>query len=107
MKLFRGSLEGCLKGREVVLEVDLTVKLNRQPLRPIEFHWRDAVEWEISLQIKDGILVKVDDLSGPTPWVLNLVIFPKDTDSGIKPKIRLTCDSRLVNKAIKPTRYPS
>ena len=85
--------------------MDPEVQPKRQPLRPISFHLRDAVEKEINQQVRDGILVKVDETSGPTPWVSNLVVVSKQTLPELK--VRLTCDSKLVNKAIKRTRYPS
>ena len=39
--------------------------------------------------------------SGPTPWVSNLVIIRKENGS-----VRLTCDSKTLNKATRRTRYP-
>ena len=59
--LFRGKL-GCLKGREVVPELDPTVKPKRQPLRPIAFHWRDAVEEEIIYYILLGKVAIFENL---------------------------------------------
>lgn len=44
--LFSGKV-GCIKGRKIHIEVDPTVTPKRQPLRPIAFAWRDAVEEEI------------------------------------------------------------
>ena len=42
-RLFSGKL-GCIKGYKVKLNVDETLKPIKQPLRPIAFHYRDAVE---------------------------------------------------------------
>ena len=42
-RLFSGKL-GCIKGFKVKLNVDETLKPIKQPLRPIAFHYRDAVE---------------------------------------------------------------
>jgi len=76
-KLFSGKL-GCLKGVCVKLDVDETVKPTRQPQRPVAFHLRDVVAKELEEQIECGILERVDQTSGPTPWVSNMVIIPKD-----------------------------
>ena len=72
-----------------------------------------------------GILEPLDQSKGPTPWVSNLVVVPKErpvsnaklgasrpvSANGMEPEyelaIRLICDSKAVNKAIKRTRYPS
>ncbi len=121
-ELFSGKL-GCLKGVSVKLDIDPTIRPTRQPQRPIAFHLRDAVEKELLKQVEQGILEPVDENSGPTPWVTNLVIVPKDrairnskcgpsrmVDPSSKSctfEVRLTCDSRIQNKAIRRTRYPS
>ena len=122
-KLFSDKL-GCMTGVEVKLDIDKSVKPCRQPQRPIAFHLRDSVEAELLKQVEEGILERVDHTSGPTPWVSNLVIVPKDrairnakggvTKPAGDPKdppatfpIRLTCDSRAMNKAVRRTRYPS
>ena len=121
-KLFSGEL-GCMKDIEVKLDIDPSVRPTRQPQRPIAFHLRDAVEKELLKQIDQGILERVDARSGPTPWVANLVIVPKDravrnsksvssrpiknAPADLTLGVRLTCDSRAQNKAIRRTRYPS
>ena len=48
--LFSGKL-GCIKDHEVTLAVDPEVKPVKQPLRPIAFHHRDAVEKELEKQV--------------------------------------------------------
>lgn len=67
-----------------------------------------------------GVIERVDEKSGPKSWVSNLVVVPKDDErkrpsiesskqSSREPKeieVRLTCDSRLLNKALKRKRYP-
>lgn len=67
-------------------------------MRPVPFHLREAKE--LLEQFKDGILERVE--SGPTIWVSNLVIIRKENGS-----VRLTCDSKALNKALRRTRYPS
>ena len=73
----------------------------------------DVVEKELLEQIKMGILERVDQRSGPTPWVFNMVIVPKDkpVDDQGRPtphkSVQITVDSKAVNKCIRRTRYPS
>lgn len=102
-KLF-GDTMGMITGVEIVLEVDPNIKPIKQKLRPIAFHLRTMVEEEIKTQVMEGILERVDENSEPTEWISNLVIVPKSTGQDFK--IRITSDSRAVNKAIKRTRFP-
>ena len=117
--LFSGKL-GCVKEVEIKLEIDPSVKPVRQPQRPIAIHLREAVERELERPQEADVLERVDSNHGPTSWVSNLVIVPKDkpvqsvasitstkTSSSQLPEVRLTCDSRALNKAIKRTRYPT
>jgi hypothetical protein len=112
--LFSGKL-GCAKGVSVKLEVDPNVRPVRQPLRSIAFNLRKAVGRELMKQVEQGILEQVTSKSGPTPWIANLVVVPKDkrayanwvskrTDYELD--VRLTCDSKQLNKALLRTRYP-
>lgn len=102
-KLFSDSM-GLITGVEIKLETDPNIKPIKQKLRPIAFHLRPLVEAELKAQVKEDILERVDENSGPTEWISNLVIVPKST--GPEMKIRLTSDSRAVNKAIRRTRFP-
>ena len=127
---FSGRL-GCIKDHQVVLEVDPTVRPVAQKLRPIAFHLRDVVSTELDAQVKEGILERVDKSMGPTPWISNLVVVPKGpqrSNVAIVPvndplvmwkprrasqtivptplKVRLTCDSKQLNKAVLRQRYP-
>lgn len=95
--LFSGKM-GKVSGVEIKLEVDPMVKPVKQKLRPIAFHLRNAVEAELKQQVEEDILERLDENSGPTEWVSNLVIVPKSTSPELK--IRITSDSRAVNKAI-------
>ena len=112
-KLFSGKL-GCAIDTEIKLEVDKTVKPVKQPLRPIAFHYREAVEKELDKQVAEGILEKVEFGSKPITWISNLVVVPKDKavskqSKNLRPSdlsVRLTCDARPVNKALIRTRYP-
>ena len=109
-RFFSGKL-GCIKGVEVKLDEDKTVKSVKQPLRPIAFYYRDAVEKKLEKQVREDILERVDVQRNPITLISNLVIVPKDRKPGAsngkisKPNqpeteqqyefaIRLTCDSR-------------
>ena len=112
-----------MKDIEVKLDIDPSVRPTRQPQRPIAFHLRDAVEKELLKQIDQGILERVDARSGPTPWIGNFVIVPKDrtvrnsksvssrpitnAPADLTLGVRLTCDSKAQNKEIRRTRYQS
>ena len=112
--LFSGKL-GCAKDINVKLDVDPNVRPVRQPQRPVAFHLRDAVGRELDKQVEQGILEPIDSRSGPTPLVSNLVVMPKDKTAHANwtnkrteytLEIRLTCDSKALNKAIRRTRFP-
>ena len=113
---------GCIKNVEITLDVDPDIKPVRQPQRPVAIHLRDAVERELKAQVAEDIMEQIDSTSGPTLWVANLVVVPKGKPTGRakcgssrmngkNPEesiidVRLTCDSRAQNKAIRRTRYP-
>lgn len=103
-ELFSGKM-GKITGVQLKLEIDKSVRPVKQKLRPIAFHLRDLVEKELKLQVEEDILERLDENSGPTEWISNLVIVPKSTFPELK--IRLTSDSRAVNKAILRTRFPT
>jgi hypothetical protein len=119
--LFSGTL-GCLKDVRVQLHLDPEVKPVRQKLRPLPFHLREAVSKEIKKQIELGILERVTDDMGPTPWVSNIVPVLKDKEVKLgrdgkpsperpqaetTPDVRITVDNRAQNKAIRRTHYPT
>ena len=60
---------------------------------------RDIVDTEIKRMIADDIIEPVP--SEPTPWLLPALILPKKDGT-----IRIVCDARAANKAIKRFRYP-
>ena len=120
-KLFSGVL-GCVKDVRVHLDLDPDVKPVRQKLRPLPFHLRDVVSKEIKKQLDLGILERVTDDMGPTPWVSNIVPVLKDKEVRLgrdgmpitvrpqhepAPEVRITVDNRCQNKAIRRTHYPS
>ena len=118
--LFSGKM-GCIKNFEVDLDVDQDARPVRQAQRPVPFHLHEAVEKELMHQVEQGILERVDETSGPTPWVSNLVVVPKDKNarnaktSTSSPQnlgeqytleVRLTCDCKAFNKELRRTKYP-
>ena len=113
--LFSDNL-GCLVKYTVRLDVEPDVNPVRQPQRPVPFNLREQVGAEIMKQVEQGIIERVDRDSGPTPLVSNLVIVPKERpvnqDGGAAsqnavPDIRITCDSRAMNNAIRRTKFPT
>ena len=57
--------------------VDPEVEPVKQPLRPIAFHYQDAVEKELEKQVADDILERVDSRTKPPILSSSLVIIPK------------------------------
>ena len=105
--LFSGKL-GRLKNTRVRFNVNPEIVPVRQAQRPIAFHLRDPTIRELEKQVDMGILEKVTPDMGPTPWVSNLVVVPKNKSSpNEQTEIRLTADSRQMNQAIKRTRFPT
>ena len=92
-------------------------------MRPIEFHYRNAVEKELEKQVAEEILEKFDTKTSPITWISNLVIVlkyrkPVQASNGKMSKpmqgnsekqyelaVRLTCNSRPMNKALRRTRF--
>jgi hypothetical protein len=95
------------------LDIDPNIKPVKQKLRPVAIHLQDAVRKELEKQVQEGILEKVDSSMGPTPWISNLVVVPKGTKKidintpTDQFEVRLTCDARPLNKAIRRTRHPT
>ena len=105
---------GCLKGYEVKLEVDETVKPVRQAQRPVPFHIRGAVEREIGRLVQEGVLELIDHTKPPPKYISNIVVVPKGDgkkfatkDGEVIGEVRITADGRALNKAIIRTKYPS
>ena len=130
---FSGKL-GRIKGYKAKIDLDPNIRPVAQKLRTVAFHLRDAVDIELDVQEKEDILEPVNPSMGPTEWISNLVVIPKgqpkksvrmvmktDAFSNWNPrrptytleaqeptvlKVRLTCDSKSLNKAVKRQRYP-
>ena len=95
-KLFEGI--GLLKNFRAKYHIDETVKPVAEPQRPVPFHlrskWKDAID---KLEAQDLI----EPHSGPSPWVSNMYLAPKDDGS-----LRATLDMRKPNTAIKRCETP-
>ena len=96
MKEFSQQFEGLgkLKGKQLKLHIDKTVKATALRHRRVQFHLRPKVEEELGKLEALGVIEKV---TGPTPWVSPLVIAPKPKQPGA---VRLCVDMRLPNKAV-------
>ena len=95
-QLFKGV--GKLEDYQVNFHIDSAVRPVCQPARPIPFHLRKKFVTEIEEMERQGI---IEEHTGPSPWVSNVVLAPKDDGS-----VRVTVDLREPNKAIKPTHTP-
>ena len=93
---FQGT--GKLKDFQLKLHIDETVTPVAQTSRQIPFKMRKQVEQKIDELEKCDFIEKV---TGPTPWVSNLVPVPKKNND-----IRLAVDMRQAKKAILRERYP-
>ena len=89
---------GVLKDHVVKFHVDESVKPKYQPARPIPFHLREKFMTELGKMEEAGI---IEEHTGPSPWVSNVVLSPKDDGD-----IRITVDLREPNKAMMPNRSP-
>ncbi|XP_069782085.1 UPF0462 protein C4orf33 homolog isoform X1 [Narcine bancroftii] len=89
---------GKLKGRQLKLVVDETVKPKAQPMRRTPFGLHGKVKAKIKELIEQDILEPVEH---STQWVSPVVIVPKP-----KGDIRLCVDMRMANEAIIRERHP-
>ena len=94
--LFNGI--GVLKGHKVKFHTDDTVTPRSQQARPIPFHLREKFLSELGKMEESGI---IEEHTGPSPWVSNVVLSPKDDGD-----IRITIDLREPNKALMPNHSP-
>ena len=89
---------GKLKDYQLKIHVDPEVTPVAQPQRRVPFHVRTDVEKKLEeLQMLDII----EDVEGPTPWVLPLVAVPKSNGD-----VRVCVDMRQANEAVIRERHP-
>ena len=118
--LFSGKL-GCAKGIKIKLDIDPNARKVRQALRPIPMLVRPIVESEIWAHVDNGIMSPYVRSMGPTSWIANLVIVPKETVRNVKcgssrpirpqdaeppAAVRIMVDNRPQNPYIQRTRFP-
>ena len=96
-ELFDGV--GLLKGYELKLNIDDSVKQVAQPVRRIPFGVREKVERKLDELLESGIIEEVPE--GPTGWVSPLVVVPKPDGD-----VRICVDMRRANQAIIRERQP-
>ena len=90
---------GKLKGFQVELHIDKSIKPITQPHRRIPFHIRKKVEQELQYLKENDIIEKVE---GPTPWIFSIVAAPKPKQPD---KVRLCVDMRQANRTIQRERH--
>ena len=90
-ELFNG--EGLLKGYELTLNVDTSVKPVSQPVRRIPFGEREKVEKTLDELVACGIIEQVPE--GPASWVSPLVVVPKPDSN-----VRICVNMKRANQAI-------
>ena len=69
-----------------------------KPPRVHQYHLQSSLDSESDKLEKAGI---VEDHKGPSPWISNLILAPKDNGT-----VRVVLDMRERNKAIKSTGLP-
>ncbi|CAF1014506.1 unnamed protein product [Brachionus calyciflorus] len=92
---------GKIKGIQIKLHIDTTIKPVQVPHRRIPFYLREKVESEIKRMLDLDI---IEPVSGPTPWVSPIIVVPKP---GQPDKIRICKDARMANQAIQRERHVS
>ena len=95
--LFTGV--GLLKGYELKLHIDESVKPVAQPVRRIPFGLREKVDKKLDQLLELDIIEEVPD--GPSGWISPLVVVPKGDGD-----IRVCVDMRRANEAIIRERHP-
>ena len=91
---------GKLKGKQIQLSIDQSVKPVAQQQRRVPFHLREKVEMEFKSLESQDIIEKVPE-SEHTDWVSPIVVVPKKEG-----KIRICVDMRAANTAVKRIRHP-
>ena len=89
---------GKLKGFQVKLHIDESVKPDVQKLRPPPKGLMDKMEQKLEELVECDITEPVE---GPTPWVSPVLVVPKPSGD-----IRLCVDMRKANEAIVRERHP-
>ena len=91
---------GKLKHHQVKLHVDQNVKPVNVPQRPIHYHLGERAQKTINTMVKEDAIENYPE-NKPAPWISCAVITPKPNGD-----IRVTLDTRNVNKAVQSTNLP-
>lgn len=91
---------GLLRNHQVKLHVSEDVKPVREPCRPLPYHLQERGTKALTKMIHDDV-IEEHPQNEPAPWISNSVLIPKDDGT-----VRVTMDSRNVNKAILSTNLP-
>ena len=94
--VFKGV--GKLKDDQLKVHLNPDISPVARPQRRLPFHFRKDVEKKLQ-ELQD--LDIIDDVEGPTPWVLPLVAVPKSNGD-----VRVCVDMRRANEAVIPKRHP-
>ena len=91
---------GKMKNYQVKLHVDPSIKPIATPPRSIPYHLRERADKVIDDMIAQDIN-ELDPTAEPAPWISNTVLCPKDDRA-----LRITLDSKNINKAIQLSNLP-
>ncbi|CAF1082211.1 unnamed protein product [Brachionus calyciflorus] len=94
--VFSGKL-GNMKGFEIELDIDETVKPVYMKHERIPFNLRENLEEIVRKGLDDGVF---EEAKGPTKWLLPAMLVPKSGN-----RLRFVIDASAANRAIKRTRY--
>lgn len=89
---------GLMKGVEISIEVDPSVKPIQIPPYPIPVHLQDRTKAKLEQMERDGVIERVQ---GPFTWISPIHVVPK-FEPGTKKLagVRITSNNKAVNKAI-------
>ena len=90
---------GVLKGYELKLHIDESVKPAAQPVRRMPFGLRVKVDKKLDQLLELDIIEEAPD--GPSRWISSLVVVPKCNGD-----IRVCVDMQRANEAIIHERHP-
>ena len=80
--------------------VDKEIKPVAEPARRMQYHLIDRVNEAVSQMVKNDV-IEVHPANEPAPWTSNVVVAHKDDG-----ELRITMDSRNLNKALLSSNFP-
>ena len=95
LEVYATRFKGCHKYRQIKLDIDETVPPRVQAPRKIPFAKREKLE-EVLKELSEEDII--EEVTGPTEWISNLVLTPKDDKT-----LRMNIDMTMANPAIKST----